>query len=285
MSGNLSNPKPGHTTGGSGRGARQSGQVGSGKIGCQQNYSPRKKKSTVLPKASQSSPMGICPLASSKDGSAAHVTESDCKSTDNCGFLLFGVQNTGCCWAARPVLALPTRPFGIPSCLALLCGAALPGADPPEPATHRPFKPNWGIQLSPIPRSVDPAWRGFSKICRSCETFTNKYGHLYIAQQQEMKSSRRPCHPPDVNSGSTADFVLISRIVHDNYSRCSGSYFLVQKRYLSPSQTDLWASHPALPMSALPLGGVPPHPEPRIIYPAFAIHKSMCHVKMMFAFS
>ena len=40
----LSNPKPGHTTGGSGRGAQRSGQAGSGKIGCQQNYSPRKKK-------------------------------------------------------------------------------------------------------------------------------------------------------------------------------------------------------------------------------------------------
>ena len=47
---NLSNPKPGHTTGGSGRGARRSGQAGSGKIGCQRNHSPRKQKSTVLSK-------------------------------------------------------------------------------------------------------------------------------------------------------------------------------------------------------------------------------------------
>ena len=48
---NLSNPKPGHTTGGSGRGARGFGQAGSGKIGCQQNYhSPRKPKVNVLSK-------------------------------------------------------------------------------------------------------------------------------------------------------------------------------------------------------------------------------------------
>ena len=50
---NLSNPKPGHTTGGSGRSARQSRRAGSGKIGCQQNYSPKKQKSTVPSKASK----------------------------------------------------------------------------------------------------------------------------------------------------------------------------------------------------------------------------------------
>ena len=49
----LSNPKPGHITGGSGRSARRSGRAGSGKIGCQQNYSPRKQKSIVLSKASK----------------------------------------------------------------------------------------------------------------------------------------------------------------------------------------------------------------------------------------
>ena len=49
----LSNPEPGHTTGGSGRSALRSGRAGSGKIGCQQNYSPRKQKSTVLSKPSK----------------------------------------------------------------------------------------------------------------------------------------------------------------------------------------------------------------------------------------
>ena len=48
----LSNPKPGHTTGGSGR-ARRSDRAGSGKIGCQQNYSPKKQRSTVPSQASK----------------------------------------------------------------------------------------------------------------------------------------------------------------------------------------------------------------------------------------
>ena len=38
---NLSSPKPGHTTGGSGRGARRGGGAASGRTGCQQNSSPR----------------------------------------------------------------------------------------------------------------------------------------------------------------------------------------------------------------------------------------------------
>ena len=47
----LSNPKPGHTTSGSGRSARRSGRAGSCKIACQKNYSPRKQKSTIPSKA------------------------------------------------------------------------------------------------------------------------------------------------------------------------------------------------------------------------------------------
>ena len=49
----LSNPKPGHTTGASGRSARRGGGVGSGRTGCQQNCSPRKQASLVPPKASK----------------------------------------------------------------------------------------------------------------------------------------------------------------------------------------------------------------------------------------
>ena len=49
----LSNPKPGHTTGGSGRGARRNGRAGSGGIGCQQTCSARKHKSRVPSKGSQ----------------------------------------------------------------------------------------------------------------------------------------------------------------------------------------------------------------------------------------
>ena len=60
---NLSNPKPGHTTGGSGRSARRSDRAGSGKIGCQQNYSPRKQKSTVPSKASKKRHFNVSPEA------------------------------------------------------------------------------------------------------------------------------------------------------------------------------------------------------------------------------
>ena len=61
--GNLSNPKPRHTTGGSGRSARRSGRAGSSKIGCQQNYSPRKQKSTVPFKASKKRRFNVPPEA------------------------------------------------------------------------------------------------------------------------------------------------------------------------------------------------------------------------------
>ena len=50
---NLSNPKPGHTTGASGRSARRGGGAGSGRTGCQQNCSPRKQASLVPSKASK----------------------------------------------------------------------------------------------------------------------------------------------------------------------------------------------------------------------------------------
>ena len=71
---NLSNPKPGHTTGGSGRSARRSGRAGSGKIGCQQNYSPRKQKSTVPSKASKKRRFNVSP--------EARTSEILCKPTE-----------------------------------------------------------------------------------------------------------------------------------------------------------------------------------------------------------
>ena len=71
---NLSNPKPGHTTGGSGRSAWRSGRAGSGKIGCQQNYLPRKKKSTVPSKASKKRRLNVSP--------EARTSEILCKPTE-----------------------------------------------------------------------------------------------------------------------------------------------------------------------------------------------------------
>ena len=71
---NLSNPKPGHITGGSGRSARRSGRAGSGKIGCQQNSSPRKQKSSVLSKASKKRRFNVSP--------EARTSEILCKPTE-----------------------------------------------------------------------------------------------------------------------------------------------------------------------------------------------------------
>ena len=70
----LSNPKPGHTTGGSGRGARRSGRAGSGKIGCRQNYSPRIQRSPVLSKASKKRRFNVSPKA--------RTSEILCKPTE-----------------------------------------------------------------------------------------------------------------------------------------------------------------------------------------------------------
>ena len=59
----LSNPKPGHTTGGSGRSARRSSREGSRKIRYQQNYSPRKQTFTVPSKASKKRRFKVFPKA------------------------------------------------------------------------------------------------------------------------------------------------------------------------------------------------------------------------------
>ena len=71
---NLSNPKPGHTTGGSGRSARRSGRARSGKIACQQNYSPTKQKFTDPSKASKKRRFNVFP--------EARTCEIQCKPTE-----------------------------------------------------------------------------------------------------------------------------------------------------------------------------------------------------------
>ena len=60
---NFSISKPGHTTGGSGRGARRGGGARSGKTRCQQNCSPRTQGSTVLSKAPQTNRLNVSPEA------------------------------------------------------------------------------------------------------------------------------------------------------------------------------------------------------------------------------
>ena len=59
----LSNPKLGHTTGGSGRGAQRSGGAGSGRTGRRQNSSPRRQATLAPPKASKTRRLNDSPEA------------------------------------------------------------------------------------------------------------------------------------------------------------------------------------------------------------------------------
>ena len=60
---NLSNPKPGHTTGGSGRDTRRGGGAGPGRTGRRQNSTPRRQASFVPPKASKTRLLNVSPGA------------------------------------------------------------------------------------------------------------------------------------------------------------------------------------------------------------------------------
>ena len=68
----LSNPKPVHTSGRSGRRAWQSGRERSDKIGRQQNDSPRNRRCTVLSKALKNIQFNVFPESS----------DIDCKPTE-----------------------------------------------------------------------------------------------------------------------------------------------------------------------------------------------------------
>ena len=63
----LSNPKPEHTTGASHQGARRDGGVGSSKIKCQHNYSPKKQRSTVTSQASKTRRLKVPPEAKTSE--------------------------------------------------------------------------------------------------------------------------------------------------------------------------------------------------------------------------
>ena len=60
---NLSNPKPEHTTGASGQGARRGGGAGPGRTGRRQNSSPRRQASLAPPKASKKRFPNVSPEA------------------------------------------------------------------------------------------------------------------------------------------------------------------------------------------------------------------------------
>ena len=64
---NLSSPKPGHTTGGSQRGARRGGRAGSGRTVRQQNCAPREQSFLALSKASKTRRLNASPEAQTSE--------------------------------------------------------------------------------------------------------------------------------------------------------------------------------------------------------------------------
>ena len=107
----LPNPKPGNTTGGSGRSARRSGQAGSGKIRCLQNFSAKKQKSIVPSKAPKTHRFNISP--------EGRTSETLCKPTEEQNdrlkngpspvypWSLIGTKSDLCSW----LLTSGTAPF------------------------------------------------------------------------------------------------------------------------------------------------------------------------------
>ena len=78
---NLSSPKPGHTTGGSSRGARRGGGAESVRTGCQQNCSPRRQASLVLSKASKTRRLNDSPKARTSEILCKPVEEQNPRLT------------------------------------------------------------------------------------------------------------------------------------------------------------------------------------------------------------
>ena len=81
LGGYLSSPKPGHTTGGSGRGARRGGRAGSGRTGCQQNCSHRGQASLAPANASKKRLLDVSPEARTSEISFKPMEEQSPRLT------------------------------------------------------------------------------------------------------------------------------------------------------------------------------------------------------------
>ena len=118
----LSNPKPGHTTGGSGRGARRSGRARSGKIGCQLNYSPRKQKFTVPSKASKKCRFNVSPEARTSEILCKPTEEQNDRLTSGLSPVyhrfISGTRSALCSWllTSETMLFCPCKPFSCNAC-------------------------------------------------------------------------------------------------------------------------------------------------------------------------
>ena len=119
---NLSNPKPRHTTGRSGRSARRSSRAGSGKIGCQQNFSPRKHKPTVPSKASKKRRFNVSPEARTSEILCKPMEEQNQRLTRGLspvyhGFIS-GTRSALCSWlpTSGPTPLCLCKPFSCKAC-------------------------------------------------------------------------------------------------------------------------------------------------------------------------
>ena len=197
----LSNPKPGHTTGGSGRGARRGGRVGSGRVGCQQNFSHRKHKSLVLSKGSKKRRLSVSPEARTNEILCKQMEERNERLTRGLSavdkLFIRGTRSALCSWllTSGPTPFCLCKPFSCKAC---------PGSGWPDRGTPRADR--LMVQIGACERMLFKYnsrtghalhEKGFTNTKRRRSTI----GHL------STKSASRPAVNPLTNRLSTGDFV------------------------------------------------------------------------------
>ena len=118
----LWSPKPRHTTGGSGWGARRGGGAGSGRTRCQQNCSPRRQASLAPPKASQVHRLNIFAEARTSEILCKPMEEQSPRLTTGSSAVyprfMSGTRSALFSWllTGGPTLFCPCKPFSCKAC-------------------------------------------------------------------------------------------------------------------------------------------------------------------------
>ena len=94
----LSNPKPGHTTGGSSQSARRGGGAGSGRTGRRPNSSPRRQASLTPPKASKILRLSDSPEARTSEILCKPMEEHNDRLTTVYPRFITGTRSALCSW-------------------------------------------------------------------------------------------------------------------------------------------------------------------------------------------
>ena len=125
----LSSPKPGHTTGGSGRGARRAGGAGSGRTGCQQNCSPKRKASLAPSKATKTRRLNVPPEARTSEIVCKPMGEQNPRLTRGLSAVhprfISGTRIALCSWllTTGPTPICPCKPFSCKACPGIIVQA------------------------------------------------------------------------------------------------------------------------------------------------------------------